>query len=308
MENSSACGLFDCEQCKFHRDGVCPGCLEGNLFLEKREREPCHIFACVRSQDVSSCTECSRSVCSLRGTTDTVCPLRAGIESKRHWAWRIAEHLESRGGPCHRATSVPLKTLIRLRWYLAELENFKEEGVKVVSSRELAERLGMGSAVVRKDFSCFGELGTPGLGYQVAHLQDRIGAVLNRSTCLLVWVGAQWLADALGVFASTAALNFRIVAVVDSRPEWIGRQVAEWKVLPLSELPTLMAESGVNGAVLALPEDAAHAADALVEAGVKGILNLTPVRLRTPPEVTVHHVDLLGEIMALALECSESEQ
>ena len=237
-----------------------------------------------------------------------VCPLRAGIESKRHWAWRIAQHLEGRGAPCHRHTSVPVKTLIRLRWYLAELEKFKEQGTEIISSRELAERLGMGSAVVRKDFSCFGELGTPGLGYQVAYLQDQICAVLNRNMCLLVWVGAQWLADGLGVFAPTTALNFRIVAVVDSRPEWIGRQAGEWEVLPLAELPAIMTGSDIDGAVLALPEDAASAADALVEAGVKGILNLTPVRLRTPPEVAVHHVDLVGEIMTLALECSESAQ
>lgn len=304
MEELSSCGVFDCGKCKFRKEGTCPGCEHGNLFLEKWGRTPCAINLCVRAEGVKSCNDCGRPACALRGTTDNVCPLRAGVEDKRHWAWRIAQHLQGGDGPCASRHSVPLKTVMRFRWYLTALESFEEQGVDVISSRELADKIGMSSAIVRKDFSHIGELGTPGLGYRVSNLQEHIRNILGRNTCLVVWIGAQWLSNALSIFVPTMDLNFRIVAALDTRPEWIGKKIGEWDILPLSDLTALLSGGSVDGAVLALPEDARRVANILVEAGVKGILNLTPVTLATPPEVSVRHVDLLGEMMALVMECS----
>ncbi len=305
MEKLSSCGVFDCKLCKFRKEGTCPGCEHGNLHLEKWGRTPCAIYSCVHSEGVSSCKDCGRQICMLNRKTDIVCPLRAGVEDKRHWAWRIAQHLESSGGPCQASHSVPLKSVMRFRWYLTALESFEENGVDIISSRELADKIGMSSAIVRKDFSYIGELGTPGLGYRVSHLQEQIRNILGRNTCLVVWIGAQWLSNALSIFAPTVDLNFRIVAAMDTRPEWIGKKIGEWEVLPISDLPSLLSGGGVDGAVLALPEDARRVADILIEAGIKGILNLTPVTLAVPPEVSIRHVDLLGEMMALVLECRE---
>jgi redox-sensing transcriptional repressor len=240
----------------------------------------------------------------LRGSTDTVCPLRAGIENKRHWAWRIADHLESKGAPCQKEGTVPLKTIMRLRWYLTALGELKAKGENVVSSRELAERVGMNSAMVRRDLSFFGELGTPGLGYRVDYLEDQIRGILRRNTCTIVWVGAQSLAGILSMFDAALGLNFKVVAALDSRPEWVGRQIGEWTVRALSDLPDVTSGQTIDGAILALPEDAMHAADVLVEAGIKAILNLTPITLKLPPDVTMHHIDLIGEMMALASEAA----
>ena len=305
MGELSVCGIYDCEGCKFREDALCLGCSSGNAYLEQWARDPCKIYSCAKAQGISTCKDCIRPVCTLRGATDIVCPLRAGTEGSRHWAWRIAQHLDNRGTPCRRSPAVPLKTVMRLRWYLSALDGFAEQGVGVVTSRELADRVGMRSAIVRKDFSRFGELGTPGLGYSVAHLQDQIHSILSSNTCELVWVGGQWLESALSIFARPNNLNFHIVAAADSRPEWIGKRVGDWEILPLSDLQTLMETTTIDGAVLALPEDAERTADVLVEAGIKGILNLTHHTLKVPPEISVHHIDLLGEIMALASECSE---
>ena len=307
MKDLSSCGLYDCKSCKFRKESTCPGCIQGNSFLETWGRTPCSIYSCVRSLDIESCKLCPNEICTLRRKAEAVCPLRAGTEDKTHWVWRIAKHLEAKGAPCHSRPSVPLKTLMRLRWYLAALNRFAEQDTEVISSRELADRVGMGAAMVRKDFSYFGELGTPGLGYHVSYLQEQIRSVLDRQTCLVAWVGAQWLSNAQTMFASALDLNFRIVAAFDTRPEWIGKKIGDWEVLPLSDLPALFAGGGVDGAVLALPEDAVLVADALVEAGVKGILNLTPVALATPPDVNVRHVDLIGEMMAMAMEVSEGK-
>ena len=53
-------------------------------------------------------------------------------------------------------------------------------------------------------------------------------------------------------------------------------------------------------AILAVPADAAQAvADDLVDVGVKGILNFTPVRISVPDEVLVQNVDLANELQTL---------
>lgn len=301
----SICGFYNCAQCKFCADETCLGCKQGNAFLEQWGRTPCKIYACARSQGLENCKDCSNAVCRLRNSTDHVCPLRAGIEDKKDWAWRIAKHLDERGTPCHDAHAVPLKALMRLHWYLGALESMAERGIDVISSRELADKVGVNAAMVRKDLSYLGELGTPGLGYRVSYLHEKIQGLLSRNTCLVVWVGAQWLSNALDTFTPSTELNFRIVAVLDTKKEWVGQTVGEWEVLPLSDISALLANGGVDGAVLAVMDDARRISEALVDAGVKGILNLTPVTLTTPPEVSVRHVDLLGEMMALARQCSD---
>jgi redox-sensing transcriptional repressor len=301
----SRCGLFDCGNCEFLAKATCPGCLNGNLYLETWGRTPCSIFACARSAGIESCRVCANAVCALRGTSETVCPLRAGSEEKPLWMWRIAQHLENGGGPCQKHLDLPPKTLMRLRWYITALAALNDQGLDIISSRELADKVGVGAPMVRKDLSYVGDLGTPGLGYRVIELQERILGILEQHTCLVAWVGAQWLSSALSTFVPTLGVNFRIVAAFDTRPEWIGKTIGQWEVLPLSDLPALFAGGQVDGAVLALPEAADRSAAALIAAGAKGILNLTSEMIAAPPTVSVRHVDLIGEMMALAMEVSE---
>lgn len=46
-------------------------------------------------------------------------------------------------------------------------------------------------------------------------------------------------------------------------------------------------------------EHAQEVADQLVEAGVRGILNFSPVRLSVPKEVQVQNIDLTNELQTL---------
>jgi redox-sensing transcriptional repressor len=310
VRERSCCELFDCASCAFRKKATCPGCVPGNSFLETWGRTPCSIYACVHSLGIESCKSCPKGTCALRGKAENVCPLRAGSDDKTHWAWRLAQHMENKPGTCHAHPSLPQKTLMRLRWYLAALGTFAEQGSEVVSSQQLADAVGVGAAMVRKDFSHFGDLGTPGRGYHVSYLQERIRAVLNQQTCMAVWVGAQWLENAQAMFASALDVNFRIVAAFDTRPQWIGKKVGQWTILPLSDLVAAAqaADGGIHGAILALPEDAQGVADTLIEAGAKGILNLTSVTLKTPPDVHVRRVDFVGEMMALAMEVNQVEE
>ena len=53
-------------------------------------------------------------------------------------------------------------------------------------------------------------------------------------------------------------------------------------------------------AILTVPADKAQAVtDELVAAGIKGILNFTPLRITVPKDVRVQNVDLTNELQTL---------
>ena len=59
-------------------------------------------------------------------------------------------------------------TVRRLSVYTRCLQQLEEDGVKTISSQELAERFSLNSAQVRKDLAYFGEFGVRGIGYYVS--------------------------------------------------------------------------------------------------------------------------------------------
>jgi len=214
----------------------------------------------------------------------------------------MGEHISNRNSWCPDNPPLQSKTLMRLRRYLTALQWFQGQGLDVVTSRELADYLGLGAAMVRKDLSYIGAMGIRGLGYPVSELQEGIHRWLERRTCLLAWIGAQWLGNFLTTINPSPDLNFCIVAAFDTRPEWVGRKVGPWKVLHLSEIPALFSKGCVQGVVMALPEATEAVAETLTASGVTGVLNITPMALSLPPCVKVRQVDLVGELMALAAE------
>jgi redox-sensing transcriptional repressor len=97
--------------------------------------------------------------------------------------------------------------------------------------------------------------------------------------------------------------GFRIVALVDADPAKIGQRVEGLPIHSPAELPALVAATGAELGLLTVPADSAQAvADALVAAGIRGLLNFAPTVLRLPPEpkVSLVSVDLTVQLEQLA--------
>ena len=79
----------------------------------------------------------------------------------------------------------------RLPRYLRKLDELMGNGVSRISSFELGQQLGLTPSQIRQDFSCFGEFGQQGYGYNVDVLREEIGNILgvNRGHTIVV-VGA----------------------------------------------------------------------------------------------------------------------
>ena len=57
-----------------------------------------------------------------------------------------------------------------------------ESGVERISSKELGAQLGLTPSQIRQDFSCFGEFGQQGYGYNVLALREQIAGILPCSS------------------------------------------------------------------------------------------------------------------------------
>ena len=202
----------------------------------------------------------------------------------------------------YRLPKIPEMTIRRLSVYTRCLQQLEEDGVKTVSSQELAERFSLNSAQVRKDLAYFGEFGVRGIGYYVvglkAELQKILGLDREWSVAL---VGFGNLGSALLHYKGFARQGFRIAAIFDDDPAKVGREVGGVRVLSSGELGHEVKARGIQIAIVAVPPEAAQAVtDQLVEAGIKAILNFAPSRLRAPRDARLKHVDLSIELETLS--------
>src|SRR5499426_3799760 len=193
-------------------------------------------------------------------------------------------------------------TVRRLSHYYRVLEEVEAEGGRLISSHRLAEREGVTSAQVRKDLSCFGSFGRRGLGYNVAHLREEIRSILGLDRRWRVGVvGVGNLGTALLLYRGFEQQGFDVVAAFDRDPARIGRPLGALVVRDISELTQAVREERLDLGVIATPLRAAQeVADALVAAGVRGILNLAPRKLFVPPHVALRTVDMTVEFESLS--------
>lgn len=190
----------------------------------------------------------------------------------------------------------------RFSLYLRHLERWKQEGLEVVSSSQLGEALAINDAQVRKDLAYLGNLGQPGIGYYtqelIAALRFRLG--VDRAWPAIV-VGVGNLARALLRYRGFTQQGFQFVGLFDADPQKIGQVVEGLEVSSPERLPEIVAATKAELAVVAVPaENAQQVADALIAAGIKGILNFAPIMLKLPPHISLVAVDLAVQLEQLA--------
>lgn len=201
---------------------------------------------------------------------------------------------------------IPQATIRRLTTYLQVLENMKKDNIDVTSSEPLAVACDVNASQVRKDLAYFGEFGVRGVGYYVEYLIEAIRACLHANR--------EWRAALIGVGNLGRALlnhqEFRrrgltIVGAFDCDPFKIGETVYGLEVLCSKNLQTKVPELGIElGIITTPPERVQRAADQLIQAGVKGILNFTSARIVAPDNIFVEYVDFFHQIYSLTFHIS----
>src|SRR5215475_3627032 len=186
---------------------------------------------------------------------------------------------------------IPEMTVRRLSVYTRCLQQLEEDGVKTISSQELAERFSLNSAQVRKD-----------LGYYVSGLKAELQRILGLDReWQVALVGFGNLGSALYHYKGFARQGFRIAAIFDDDPAKLGTTPDGVPILPLRDLPKESKARNLQLAIMAVPAESAQpVTETLVAAGIKAILNFAPGRLRAPKDVRFKSVDLSIELETLS--------
>ena len=196
----------------------------------------------------------------------------------------------------------------RLPRYLRKLDELTEKGVTRISSFELGQQLGLTPSQIRQDFSCFGEFGQQGYGYNVPDLRTHIASILGADrgfSAILVGVGN--LGRALIENFSFSEWGFNLVAAFDVNPALVGTSFGGIQIYSMDELEKYQAENNVDVAVLTVPKHAAvNVTNKLTELGIDAIWNFTNVELTEPNSNTiVENIHFSDSLLSLSYFVAE---
>ncbi len=191
------------------------------------------------------------------------------------------------------AEKIPDIIIGRLPVYLRALQRLSDAGKPTTSSQELGELVGISAAQIRKDISQFGEFGKQGTGYSIPFLMEKLRDILKMDR---VWevaiVGMGDIGHALAHYNGFANRGFHVSMVFDNDPKKIGRKVGDFEVLDTAMLSEKIKGHKIKIAMLCVPAASAQeAADELVRAGIKAILNYAPASINVPDDVRVQYID-----------------
>lgn len=197
----------------------------------------------------------------------------------------------------------------RLPRYLRKLDELKTAGVDRISSGELGRQMSLTSSQIRQDFSCFGEFGQQGYGYNVKKLRYEIREILglnSRNTAVLVGCGN--MGQALLKNFDFEACGFYMVAAFDQDPDKIATQVGPVRVLDVGVLRRFVEAEKPCMAVLTVPRDAAPGmAKLLGEIGIQAIWNFTGCKLEAP-DVLVEDVSFSSSLLTLSYRLNQKKE
>lgn len=218
-----------------------------------------------------------------------------------------------RGESVEHRQEVSKAVIQRLPRYYRNICELKAEGAQRISSRALAERMGLTASQIRQDFNCFGGFGQQGYGYNIEKLQEELGAILGlRAGRTAILLGVGNLGRALLNNFNFSASGFELLCAFDASPELIGRSFGGYEVRDAKELERYIDELQPDVAVLTIPRGNAPAiARSLVERGIRGLWNFTGEDLHLEglgvPVENVHLSDSLMTLCQLVGMAEENE-
>ena len=196
----------------------------------------------------------------------------------------------------------------RLPRYLRKLDELQENGINRISSFELGQQLGLTPSQIRQDFSCFGEFGQQGYGYNVSGLREQIASILGMDRgyrAILIGVGN--IGHALMDNFSFADCGVELAAAFDIKESLIGTEFKGVPILAEAEMENYLKNNDIALAVLCVPKEVAvNVTKILTENGIEAIWNFTNMELTEPNSpIIVENVHFSDSLLSLSYFVSE---
>ncbi len=211
-----------------------------------------------------------------------------------------------------RECSIPKPTVRRLLLYLRCLKSIDINRRPTISSKELANVLGINPNQVRKDLSYFGQFGKRGVGYSVVKLREsleRIAGISNIWNMAIVGMGNLGKAI-LNYYEGTEEPSLKVVAVFDKDRRKIGKRVGKrFKIRDIKHFPSAARRLNIDIVLLTVPPDAAQdVVDVVIKGKIKGILNFSTTHIKVPKDVFVEDADINIFLRVLIFSIIRQEQ
>ena len=191
----------------------------------------------------------------------------------------------------------------RLPRYYRHLTDLCARGVVRISSHSLGQEMNITASQIRQDFSCFGEFGQQGYGYNVEELRAEIGHIL----CVdndhhLIMIGVGNLGHALLQNFPFTQNGFVVDAAFDISPAIIGTDVNGVPVYAMETLDEYIRTHQVDVVVMTVPQAVAQEmANHLIGMGIRGFWNFTNIELSSKdPAVKFENIHFADSLLTLS--------
>ncbi len=191
----------------------------------------------------------------------------------------------------------------RLPRYYRQLTDLCARGVVRISSHSLGQEMNITASQIRQDFSCFGEFGQQGYGYNVEELRAEIGHILGvDNDHHLIMIGVGNLGHALLQNFRFSQTGFSVDAAFDVSPTVVGTTVNGVPIYAMADLDSYIREHSVDVVVLTVPQSVAQeTADRIIRLGVRGFWNFTNVELvSSDPDVKFENIHFADSLLTLS--------
>ena len=197
---------------------------------------------------------------------------------------------------------ISISVIKRLPRYYRFLQSLKENGIIRISSKELANRMGLTASQIRHDFNCFGGFGQQGYGYNVPELHSKIGEILGvdieRKTIL---IGAGNLGKAVCNKIFGVNSGFKLIGIFDKNEALCGNMIKGIPVRNVDYIENFCIDNKPVCAVICIPSnDMKELTDLLINLGIKSFWNFSNYDIAMAhPDVLVENVHLTDSLMTL---------
>lgn len=205
---------------------------------------------------------------------------------------------------------VSMTVVKRLPKYYQYLNDLESRGILKISSKELADMMGLTASQIRQDLNAFGAYGQQGYGYKVAELKQAIKTILgldHQYSCVII--GSGNLGHAIANYERFRNEGIHIKAMFDINPDQVGKKVGDVNVYHMDDIESFVKHHPVDICILSVPREVGQKiTNRIVELGIKAILNFVPLDLTVPDDVVVENVNITDSLFTLTYLLSEEDK
>lgn len=205
---------------------------------------------------------------------------------------------------------ISISVIKRLPRYYRFLGILKSAGMVRISSRELADRMGLSASQIRQDLNCFGGFGQQGYGYNIESLRNEIGKILGVDAGLkTILIGAGNLGRALAVQMEFEQRGFNLIGIFDKNEALAGQVLRGLPIRSAADIEDFCKENGVEVAILCIPyTEAVDNIDLYMSCGIKGYWNFSHYNINEKyPRAIVENMHFNDSLMTLCYQVINAE-